>query len=496
MIEQSSFERFIGVVLGNYRLERLVEQDRWGAVFLASTNAETTSVIRLLGAPPVEKHLELSPDARIVYLGRFQQEANQVSRLQHSHILPLLEYGNYRGLPYLVYPDVSRMSLRTLLAQSAPTDLRTVGHYLEQIGSALEYAHNRATLHRNLSTNCIFVLKNGQLVIGEFGLMRMIELNKQSSQSDPHQESTFEGSSESSSPEQLLGKSIDTYTDIYAMGAVLYRLLSGHPPFSGHTREEITRQHLYAQVPSLSIWRPDLPVDLDHIIAKAMSKEPPQRFHQPSDLVEAYYQIVAPGERPRILSTTSKMEALVASQWTPNPASASLPRIKATKKPKASRRRFISLVGAGGGVVVLAASAVFGANFLKRTFANTLAALPPAAPSVQPTAGKSAITQGKTILARVANVPINSAQTFPVGSHPRRGLLIHLPDNQFVAFDSTCTHAGCAVDYSQQTHMLVCPCHGAIFDPAHNAAVLQGPATTPLAPIKIVVNADGTVTAE
>ena len=269
------------------------------------------------------------------------------------------------------------------------------------------------------------------------------------------------------------------------MGAVLYRLLTGQPPFQGETRNEIIRQHLYAATPSLSVWRPGLPIDLDHIIAKAMAKEPLERYRSPGELVQAYYQIVAPGTKPLAMAKTAAIKAPAkAVQRTPSASLPVQPR-KGQQKRSVSRRRLVSLAGAGA-VAAIATVTLFETNILKGII-----------PGMMGNSGSKAApgTQRKNFVALAADLPVNSAKKFLLPSQAHPGLLIHLPNKSFVAFSSICTHAGCAVAYNPQDQMLICPCHDAIFDPAKNAAVVQGPAPSPLPPIKIVVNADGTITA-
>jgi eukaryotic-like serine/threonine-protein kinase len=485
MIERTFLEKFIGATLGSYHLEQLLEQSKWGPVFMASSRTGTSYMIRFVGTHFQEN--ELTTDAHIVFLGRFQQEANQVASLQHPHILPLLDYGNYQSIPYLVYPHIPLTSLRSLLTQNVPTDLKSVGRYLDQFASALEYAHQHAVIHRNLSTSCIYMQANRQLTVGEFGLMRMYELSLQDSQ----QTSKFSGSSESISPEQLLGKPVDAYTDIYAMGAVLYRLLTGHPPFSGKTREEVTRQHLYAELPPLKLWREGLPVGLDHIITKAMAKEPMQRYRQPVTFAQAYHQIVAPRE------PYSPLIALMPVTPLPTQSFAQTPLVNMRRKRiHMSRRRLIILLAASGGLVTVGGIAIAGAKILQNNsvVGGTGAPDTKQTPPAMPTSIKSKAGGNGSILVRRTDVPLNSAKTFPIPNQNNPGVIIHLPDNKFVAFDTTCTHAGCMVHYDPQDSLLKCPCHDAIFNPAQNAAVVQGPAQTPLASIKITVLADGTIT--
>lgn len=507
MVERKSYEQLIGTIVGNYRVERLLERHPWGPIFLASTQDKKSVLLRFLELPRSAEQLDAN--ARLIYLGLFQQEANHVASLQHPHILTLLDYGNHLGIPFLVYPSLSLVSLRALISQGGPMHPLTAGQYLRQISTTLEYAHERAVIHRNLSTSCIFLYNKQQLLISEFGMLRMREVAQLANSGQGSGNLTYEqyeGSSESSSPEQLQNQSVDTYSDVYASGAILYRMLTGRPPFSGPTREAIVEQHLYAEVPPLRRWRSDLPLELDQVISKAMAKEPHQRFRRPGELTLAYYQIVAPGQ----LSTANIASGPLGTGSGERTPSATLRQEKqptvirpdatrAAKQPDASRRRMMAtLVSSATGIGIAALLLKFGPQFLHPTAANGSTANNGApAQATQPPAQVKATqsaTKGAKVLARTTDVPLNSAKTFTIANQKNPGLLIHLPNNQFVAYDSTCTHEQCAVDYNKQSKMLECPCHGAVFDPAQKGAVVQPPAPKPLTSIKIAVNSDGTIT--
>lgn len=291
MVTYAPFDKLIGIKIGSYRLEQFVEQNRWGPVFLARTDpAAHTYLLRILAWPS-----NIIAREREAYLERFQHQANQIATLQHPDILPLLDYGSYRGMPYLVFPHTPTRSLHARLMKNGPMDIFIVGRYLDQIAAALEYAHQHAVLHGNLSVESIFTRLDGHLIVADFGMARMFELSEHSGQ-----RKLFYGSSATCAPEQLLGKPVGAYTDVYALGAVLYQLLTGSQVFSGSTFNEIAQQHLYAPVPLLNAQRPDLPADLYSIITRALAKDPMQRFSQAGALANAYHRIVAPVNKARV----------------------------------------------------------------------------------------------------------------------------------------------------------------------------------------------------
>ena len=290
-MQQLSSEALVGATLGKYRLEHLLGKGELSSMYLATnTEANTPFTLRILHV-----NADQNTEVGASYSTRFQQQAAHIATLQHPYILPLVDFDIWRGMPFLVWPGVSARALTSRLAQNVPLDVLTVGRYLDQIAGALEYAHGQATLHRNLTTDCIYIQRDGQLLVSDFGLRRMIELGRQDAQWY-----TLYGLGEACAPEQLLGQRANTYTDVYGLGCVLYHLLTGHPVFTGNTREDISHLHLHSPVLPLGSWRGGLPNGLDAVIASALAKEPEQRESHPGAIANAYHQIVTPNNSARV----------------------------------------------------------------------------------------------------------------------------------------------------------------------------------------------------
>jgi len=212
--------------------------------------------------------------------------------LRHPSILPLLDHGTYQGTPYLVSPHLAHNSLRRYLNIHGPINAFTVGRYLDSIAAALDYAHEHGVFHGHLTLDCIFIRPNGRLIMADFGVRSLLELSTPGKLPPPD--------SETCAPEQLLGKPTDSATDVYALGAVLYQLLTGKPVFAGSNSFETIQQHLFATVPPLSESRSDLPTDLDSILDQALAKDPKERYQQAGALANAYHEVLDPYNRKRV----------------------------------------------------------------------------------------------------------------------------------------------------------------------------------------------------
>ena len=291
MLDQTTYAQWTGALLGEYRLTRLLSMSPLGPLFVAdSVNSLSTFLVRVLTVPPAQ-----TSDAMAAYQGYLERQAGHIITLRHPYILPLVNYGLYQGMPYFVWPYTSMRSLTTRLTQSGVLDVVTMGRYLDQIAAALEFAHQNATFNRNLSLDCIYLQLDGQIAIADFGVRRLYELLTPGGQTG-----FFAGSLEACAPEQLTGGQIGSYTDVYALGAITYRLLTGHSVFSGENFRALAEQHLRASPPSLARMRAGLPIALDRVLAGALAKDPAQRLQHPGAFADAYHQIVAPDNTRRV----------------------------------------------------------------------------------------------------------------------------------------------------------------------------------------------------
>ncbi|HEV8191335.1 MAG TPA: serine/threonine-protein kinase [Ktedonobacterales bacterium] len=291
MIDAPQYERLIGTTLGPYYIEQLSEWNELGPIFVARHNMDGgTFRIRPLDVPA-----DFSQNEFAAYLQRFDHQAQHIATLQHPYILPLTQFSSVSGLYYLVSPFPTARSLTTRLKRSGPVDILTAGRYLDQIAAALEYAHERNTLHRNLTTDAILLQLDGQIVVADFGVRRMLELAEREGQHNP-----LRFLNASSAPEQLLGAAVERPTDVYALGAVLYQLLTGNPVFIANSPQQLVEQQLHAPVPLVSSRRPGLPQGLDAVFAKALAKQPQDRYQHPGALANAYSQVVSPNNAARV----------------------------------------------------------------------------------------------------------------------------------------------------------------------------------------------------
>ena len=158
-----------------------------------------------------------------------------------------------------------------------------------------------------------------------------------------------------------------------------------------------------------------------------------------------------------------------------------------------SRRNFVLGSLSGGAVMLVVALVAQALHILPGSNAGA-SATDGSNTQVTPTLGSPVANETPTsvstngVIAQISSIPVNSSATFTLASNNDPGILVHLNNDQFVAFDATCTHAGCPVDYDPSSQQLVCPCHGASFDPSKAAAVINGPAQTPLTSVHIKVD--------
>ena len=276
-----------GRKLGGYRLMRRLGSGAMADVYLA----EQTSLGRHVALKVLRPETLRHPAA----VSRFEQEARAAASLVHGHIVQIHEVACIDGVHFLAEEYVAGPSLRTWLDVRGALDPRQALAVLAQVGSALVRAAQQGIVHRDIKPENLLVTPSGDVKVADFGLVRVagedLELT---------QDGMTLGTPLYMSPEQGEGRVVDARSDLYSLGATVYHLLAGKPPFMGPSAISVVMAHIKDPPPPLASRRPDLPAGLCGIVERLLAKDPADRFASPQELLQAVSDLeasVAPGMR-------------------------------------------------------------------------------------------------------------------------------------------------------------------------------------------------------
>ncbi|MEZ6189205.1 MAG: protein kinase [Planctomycetota bacterium] len=208
-------------------------------------------------------------------LERFRREAQAAARLSHPNLVPVFDAGQHLGQPYLVMDFVEGETLEQRLAQGGPFEPRVAAEIMGQVAEALAHAHEQALLHRDVKPANVILARDGKPRLTDFGLVK--DLLRTSAMTQSGQ---LVGTPAYMSPEQAEGRGayVDARADVYSLGATLYALLTGVPPFDAETEIQLFVQ-LTTKVPAApSRKRPGVPADLDTVVLRCLEKHPGDRY--------------------------------------------------------------------------------------------------------------------------------------------------------------------------------------------------------------------------
>ncbi|NTW08801.1 MAG: serine/threonine protein kinase, partial [Anaerolineaceae bacterium] len=216
------------------------------------------------------------------FLERFQREALVVAKLDHPHIVPIFDYSNEEGRPYLVMKYIEGVTLKEKLKKFRPT-YREMLPIIEDVGSALTYAHELGIVHRDVKPSNVLISKEGKVYLTDFGLARMAQVSTTTLTSDQ-----MIGTPQYISPEQATSSpNLDYRTDIYSFGVLIYEMVVGQVPFNADTPFAIIHDHIYTPLPLPSILNPSCPESIERVLLKALAKDPSDRYKDVKTMVRA-----------------------------------------------------------------------------------------------------------------------------------------------------------------------------------------------------------------
>ncbi len=301
-----------GTALGSYVIQERVSAGAMAVVYRA--------LHRVLGREVALKVLSPELVDQPGFMQRFVNEARMLAQLDHPNILPVFEFGSVEGATFLSMPLVRGGTLRHLI-DAGPLEPGLAWRYLREVAKALQYAHERGVVHRDVKPSNVLIHADGRGLLADFGLARSIVRN-----SDLSAVGIAVGTPGYMAPEQALGASIDHRADIYALGVMVFEMLTGTMPYRENSQVGVVLATLQNPIPSARERNPRVPEELDAVLARALAKRPQERQQSARELLEDLRRV--PFQPPVEVSgrgvappaAVARVEAQAAMPEAPSPA--------------------------------------------------------------------------------------------------------------------------------------------------------------------------------
>jgi serine/threonine-protein kinase len=274
-------DHLTGVLQDRYAIQREIGHGGMAVVYLAHDRKHARDVALKVLFPHV---------AATLGADRFLREVRVAARLHHPHLLPLYDSGEADGSLYYVVPYIETGSLRDRLQRESVLPVSVAIQIAREVADGLDYAHRQNVVHRDIKPENI-LLDEGHAVIADFGVARAIS---EAAETQLTEAGLLVGTPSYMSPEQAMGEAVDGRSDIYGLGCVLFELLTGAPPFTGHAPLAILAQRVSGCAPRLMDRGVYVPQHLEETLARALAREPKDRFQTAAEF--AHLLSTATGE--------------------------------------------------------------------------------------------------------------------------------------------------------------------------------------------------------
>jgi serine/threonine protein kinase len=341
-----------GTTLGKYEIVRQLGKGGMATVYLG----RQTSIGRTVAIKVMPRHF-MHDDT---FMQRFEREVKVIAELQHPRVLPVFDYGQIEGRPYIVMAYMAGGTLADRIEQG-PMPLEEIERLVTQMAEGLDHAHRKGVIHRDFKPSNVLLDEHGNVYLADFGIAKISEVTVNLTGTGVVGTPTY------MAPEMAREGVVTPAVDVYALGVTLYQMLTGRVPYEGQTPLSVMMAHATRPIPNVRAERPDLPGGIAAVVERALAKTPEARYATAGDLAEALRQAIdgqtwEPAAEDQGVATaihTPPERTQPESDWmtprppTPGPPASTRARTPTPPPPPKKKQRRWGLIAAIVGVIAV-----------------------------------------------------------------------------------------------------------------------------------------------